>query len=392
VTARNPPRISTVTARRQLTTRDAPYWTELERGRRLGYVKRSDGAGTWVMREFRAGVAGRRGGYLRRRLGLADDIEPADGARVLSYADARRLADGSNRPTVTNPGRLTVAEAANDYFATRQGAVEQDRLTYVAFIQAERDGIPDLGDRSVSELTTGDLEKWMAAHVPRTDNKDERRKAQATANRRWNLLRAILNSAFRKDPARVPSDGAWRRVRSFANADRPRTRTLTAAEAKRLLAALEEPMRDLARGALLTGLRYGELQALTAADVGDDFVRVRESKSGRPRTVPLSEAGARLFTALAEGKVPGAAVFARISRVNVSRAMRPACVVAKIDPPAVFHDLRRSYGSLLLNAGAAADHIQELLGHADLRMTRRAYAHMTGKTLEKAVKKLPSFE
>jgi integrase len=39
----------------------------------------------------------------------------------------------------------------------------------------------------------------------------------------------------------------------------------------------------------------------------------------------------------------------------------------------------------------AADAIQELLGHADLRMTRRAYAHIADRALQKAVNKLPSF-
>jgi integrase len=79
-------------------------------------------------------------------------------------------------------------------------------------------------------------------------------------------------------------------------------------------------------------------------------------------------------------------------RIQVSRAMRRACATAKIAPPAVFHDLRRSYGSLLLNAGADAEVIQELLGHADLRMTRRAYAHLLNATVARTVKKkLPSF-
>jgi len=72
--------------------------------------------------------------------------------------------------------------------------------------------------------------------------------------------------------------------------------------------------------------------------------------------------------------------------------MRAACVVAKISPPATFHDLRRSYGSLLLNSGAPEAVIQDLLGHADSRMTRRAYAHLKNATLQNAIDKhLPSF-
>jgi site-specific recombinase XerD len=80
------------------------------------------------------------------------------------------------------------------------------------------------------------------------------------------------------------------------------------------------------------------------------------------------------------------------SRIQVSRLMKRLRAAAEIAPPAVFHDLRRSYGSLLLNAGADAEVIQELLGHADRRMTRRAYAHLLNATVAKTVKKkLPSF-
>ena len=78
--------------------------------------------------------------------------------------------------------------------------------------------------------------------------------------------------------------------------------------------------------------------------------------------------------------------------MQVSRAMQRSCAAAKIAPRAVFHDLRRSYGSLLLNAGANAEGIQELLAHADMRMTRRVYAHLLNVTIANTVKsKLPSF-
>lgn len=58
-------------------------------------------------------------------------------------------------------------------------------------------------------------------------------------------------------------------------------------------------MRDLAKGDLFTGLRHSELQALTVSDVGKDFVRVRESKGKKPRTVPLNKAGSEFFAELA---------------------------------------------------------------------------------------------
>jgi integrase len=379
-------RLSTREARKKLEARDKPYFQELRRGLAVGYRKGTDG-GSWLLREFnpKAGKDG-RGGYVQRRLGVADDELPADGVSVLRWEDATRLALGQERPTVTKPGKLTLSDAAEAYFDTRTATTPHDKFTWATFISTSK-----LAGMSVSDISTGDLEKWLASQIPPTEDRDKRRAAQATANRRWSVLRAILNSAFRKDPARVPSDGAWRRVRPFPKADRPRTRTLTTEECKRLLSKLEGPLRAMAQGSLYTGLRLGEIEALQVGDVGPDFVRVRNSKSGKPRTVPLNGEGAEFFARLVAEKSRGDLVFYRAYRVAISRKMKAACEAASIAPPAVFHDLRRTYGSLLLNEHVASDAIQELLGHADLRMTRRAYAHLSEATLVKAVSSLPSF-
>ena len=387
-------RLQTRDARKKLAPRDKPYFLELRRGLALGYRRGSEG-GSWLLREFnpRAGKNG-RGGYVQHRLGAADDDVPADGTVILSWSDAQTKALGVDRPTVAKPGKYTVDLAAEDYFTVRakESDTAGDRLTYKASIQATREGIPKLGDRSVSELTTGDLKRWLAALVPQTTDREERRRAQATANRHWNLLRAILNSAYENELARVPSADAWRRVRPYENVDRPRTRTITAAEARELLKALPPVLRVLAHASLYTGLRLGEILALRVQDVADKAVHVRHSKSGRARSVPLSTEGMSFFEGAAIGKPNDAFLFEPLSRIAISRGMRAACTAAQITPPATFHDLRRSYGSLLLNAGASADAIQELLGHADLRMTRRAYAHMLDETLQKTVQQhLPSF-
>lgn len=372
-------RLTTREARRKLPARDRPYHQELRRGLWLGYRRGATG-GTWSIREHRDG------GFVKRRLGRADDDVPSDGATVLTYSEAVTQALGAERPTITRPGKLTVAKAAEDYFATRRSITTHDRFTWSTFIE------PDLGAKTVAELTTHELERWLADQVLATSDKDKLRAARATANRRWTVVRAILNSSYRKNPAQVPSADAWRRVQPYQNVDQPRLRVLTTAEARRLLNALPPGMRALARAALYSGCRLGELQALTVADVTDNELHIRHSKTGRSRALPLSAEGAAFFAEVTVGKAGEQLVFEPVSRIAVSRTMRAACTVAKISPAATFHDLRRSFGSLLLNSGASADVVQELLGHADVRMTRRVYAHLLQKTLRKAVDKhLPDF-
>jgi integrase len=398
--------LQTREARKKLKSRDHPYYVELRRGLALGYRKGTDG-GSWLLREHKGGGYKKGGGYVKRRLAAADDDTPGDGIAVLSWDEAQLLALGADRPTVTRPTKLTVAQAAEAYFDTRQGNADGDRGTYKACIEEP------LGKRGVAELTPGDFENWLSRQVPKTEDKEERRAAQATANRRWTVLRAILNSAYRKDAKRVPSADAWRRIRPFQNVDQPRTRTLTVAEVKRLLNALQPDVRALARGSILTGARRGELLAMRVADFDGAQVTVRHSKAGlaRSRQIELNDEGVEFFSQAAAGRAGDAPMFpsqhTEWGNRNISREVLVACgwwldqkakkwiykeTGAKLNPPALFHDLRRSYGSLMLNSGARIEVIQELLGHADLRMTRRAYAHLLNRTKQRAVKKhLPSF-
>ncbi len=311
-----------------------------------------------------------------------------------------RLCYGSHGMSTVNYERpLTVRQAWEDYSATRATPPDaRDESIWHRFIA------PALADRAVSELTTGELERWLASQLGThgvrcstggavaADERERRRRASDTANRRFNLLRAILNSAYRKDPDRVPSADAWRRVRAFQRVDRPRTRVLAAAECRRLLASLPAVLRALALGSLYTGCRLGELQALRVCDISEGRVHVQHSKSGRARYIPLSGEGAVFFAGLVAIRSDDARIFEPVSRISISRGMRAACAAAGIKPPATFHDLRRTYGSLLLNSGAPVHVVQELLGHADVRTTRRAYAHLAAETLKREVDAhLPSF-
>jgi integrase len=129
----------------------------------------------------------------------------------------------------------------------------------------------------VSELTTSELERWYCGIVPATEDRERSRRAQSTADRTRRLFFAALNHAYRNRREAVLSADAWRAVRSFRNFDRPRRRFLSVDEARRLLNAAATDFRCLARGALYTGLRLGELLALRVADLADGQVHVRHS-------------------------------------------------------------------------------------------------------------------
>ena len=106
-------KIQTRAARARLPMRRKPHWLCLRPGAlHLGYVKRrANAAGHWTVRRYNGG-----GTYKVARLaGVADDLEPANGATVLSFTQAQ---DVALRPTPTAGAQaapMTVAQAMADY-------------------------------------------------------------------------------------------------------------------------------------------------------------------------------------------------------------------------------------------------------------------------------------
>src|SRR5262249_34400679 len=86
-----------------------PHWLCLRPGQlHLGYVRRKEQAGHWTVRRYNGG-----GTYKVTRLpGIADDVEPADGCGVLSFAQAQDLALRPVRQTAS--AAMTAAQALAD--------------------------------------------------------------------------------------------------------------------------------------------------------------------------------------------------------------------------------------------------------------------------------------
>lgn len=390
--------LETRTARLRLAVRGEPYWRGLETGLALGYRRRRAG-GTWLARRRRLD-----GNYIEARIGIADDFQDADGILVFDYAQAQRATRAwweteqrrEQGHEEVRSGPFTVSDAVTEYldaYARRGG-----KAVYHARRAAELHILPGLGSLEVAKLTTKKIEEWHHGLVEkwprarsRPDGKpnfrrrdtssDGLRKRRATANRILTVLKAALNHAWKS--GHVASDNAWRRVRPFKGVAVARIRYLNTDECVRLVNASEERFRDLVRGALLTGCRYSELTRLTVADINLDagVITIRESKSGKPRHVVLTEEGQLLFSQLIAGKFGSELVFTRSDggvwgKSHQLRPMLEACNRAKIDPPISFHILRHTHGSALAMRGVPFGVIAQQLGHADTRMTEKHYAHL----------------
>lgn len=130
-------------------------------------------------------------------------------------------------------------------------------------------------------------------------------------NRLLTVLKAALNFALQE--GKVASDEPWRKVKPYREVDAPLIHFLSAGECVRLVNTCQGSFRDLVRGALVTGCRYGELTRMHVADfnAGAGIVTVRLSKSGKARHVTLNEEGRKVFSVLVVGRKGPDLIFAR---------------------------------------------------------------------------------
>ena len=404
------------TARMRLTPRRKPYWRVLEGGLHIGYRRTKEGGGSWVARRFVGDHS-----YLESKLGTADDLQDADIVTIQSFAQAQeaarkwwKAAQRVDQGIAPDTGPYRVSDALRDYFEAREHAgskgVGNDRQTAAARI------LPQLGAIEIERLTTVAIRTWHAGIAKSdklvrrkmsdtrqatrgfdVDDPEAVRARQSTANRILTVLKAALNHAFNNDHA--SSDQAWRKAKPFREADAAIVRYLTAPEWLRLINACEPAFRDLVRGALLSGCRYGELVRMAAADFNRDAgtITVRRSKASKTRHVVLNDEGRVLFEALTAGRAPRELVFKRADgepwgKSHQKRPLEEASRRAKLDPPATFHILRHSYASALATKGVPMGVIASQLGHADTRMTEKHYAHLSPSYVADTIRAaLPAF-
>ena len=138
---------------------------------------------------------------------------------------------------------------------------------------------------------------------------------------------------------------------------------------------------------LLTGGRRGEVLNARFAefDLDQRVWRIPKTKSGRPRTVPLSAAAVELLRELeAQADGPYVCPNPKTGRpfVQVHYAWKRVLRDAGL-PDMRMHDLRHSFASFLVNNGRTLYEVQRILGHHTIAITER-YAHLAHESLLEA--------
>ncbi len=399
-TVRNP-KLDSRSARAKLVMRDSPYWASLAPGCALGYRKGPKG-GVWLAKIVRD--------TLRQQttLGPADDALDPDGVLALSYAQAQAKARDW-LTTATRPerplGPYTVRDAIADYLdwfrATGRKSIKETEASVKAFI------LPKLGDHEVLSLTPAGLRQWhmdITTAPPRLrtrhgkeqnvretgDDPEAPRRRRATANRILTVLKASLNHAWRE--GKIASDGAWRRVTPFREADAARVRYLDREQCRRLVNASPDALRTIVRGALLTGARYSELARMRVADFHRDSgtLLVRTSKAGKLRHIELTGEGLEFMRGITAGRAPEEFLFRRggapWGKSHQQRPLVDACRAATVSPAASFHILRHTYASLMVMDGVPLMVVARNLDHADTRMVERHYGHLATSYVREAIR------
>jgi integrase len=185
-------------------------------------------------------------------------------------------------------------------------------------------------------------------------------------------------------------------------AETARTRRLEPGEEERLLTHASPHLRALIVAALSTGCRKGELLSLQWAQIRRDekgearwiVLPAERTKTNDPRTIPIgwrlqAELEMRRYDPKGKELPPDAHVFGNETGeriASVSTAWRATCRRAGI-ANLHFHDLRREFGSRLLESGADQHDVRDFLGHANITTTSR-YLKSTPLRLERALAKL----
>lgn len=234
-----------------------------------------------------------------------------------------------------------------------------------------------------------DYKRWRVEGITRNGT----RRSPGRVNRELNSLSRIFSLAVDNELLSINPA----RKKRF-KLDDERKRFLSVDEEYRLMKALEANERTqlIVIMALYTGMRRGEIFNLRWRDVDFDreLIHVKNTKTAKDRSIPITPRVHNVLVILKQKSNHNDFVFYRTkdttkrdarseNSLSIDRAFKKALKEAGINDFR-FHDLRHSAGTRLADAGTPMIVIADILGHRDLRTTKR-YTHPTDPARREAM-------
>ncbi|MET3652512.1 site-specific integrase [Dyella japonica] len=195
-------------------------------------------------------------------------------------------------------------------------------------------------------------------------------KGNVAANRDRALLSAAYNHMMNAGLYKGENPAAGMR---FRNKETARDRYVTDAELDALVAQASTRFGDLLQFAYITGMRQLDLVSLNLTAATDDGIAYIDSKTKKRHVIGWTDELTTLWKRIAGLRIGSQPAFltrdgTRYTTTGLKASWRHVKLRAKLGD-LTFHDIRRKSGS---DADDEA-HAQQLLGHADPKVTRKHY-------------------
>jgi integrase len=232
----------------------------------------------------------------------------------------------------------------------------------------------------IKNITTASLDKMVATLRKRPGQKGKL--AHGTINRYLSAASSVLT--FARERGHIPSaptipwlSEAGRRFLWLSDEQE-------AAIVAHMQAAGSPASVTVLKVLIATGMRWGELAGLEVGQVdirnADAWVRLWETKTDSPRSIPITHELARELRALlSEGALPKYNTF----RMRLKNALESAGQSREF----CIHSLRHTTATRLIQRGVSLPVVKKYLGHSNINTTMR-YVQVADEDLAKAAIKL----
>ena len=325
-------------------------------------------------------------GYGKRRVESIGPVGQATKTLARSVLEERRRQVRLGTLGMAKVAIPTLNEFAGEYLSYVKDTVKKRSWARDELCLKHLKGF--FGDKKLSEIMPKDIDDYKETRLIKV--------APATVDRELGVLRHLFNLAdrwgrfFGKNPV------------SQAGLLLPNNqveRVLTFEEEGKLLEVSPPHLKAIIVCALNTGMRKGEIISLEWASVdlenGVITLEASNTKSNKTRRIPINAPLRSLLLELRLKSGGNDHVFLNSDSKpykrhdSINQVFRKALKMADIKGLR-FHDLRHTFASRAIEAGASIVALSKVLGHASLATTMR-YAH-PDKSLSELVEKVANFK